>query len=317
VPVRNDAGRLRVGLESIRTASASTPSEIIVVDNGSTDGSASVARELGATVLERPEGAVSSLRNEGAAAASGSVLAFVDADNEIVPGWVEAALDLLGDEQVGAVGAPYSPPAAANWIQRTYDRLRDRPSGLREVKWLGSGNIAVRRRVFEMLGGFDTRLVTCEDVDLCGRIRAKGFRILSDSRMASVHHGDPSTLSAVFRGELWRGRDNVRVSLRSPVDPRSLASLALSGVTLSGLALLLVGPLAGRRAPLMLGAGLVMAGGPIVARATRLLRGDGSPPPTALQAILVASAYETGRALALVVRLRHRRPHTSPAHAHA
>ena len=160
---------------------------------------------------------VSELRNRGGAPRHRDVLAFVDADNEIV-----VRLGLCGDRdsampRVGAVGALCHAPVDGTWVQRAYGYLRGRTEAQHDVAWLGSGNLAVWRQVFDAVGGFDTSLETCEDVDLCHRIRASGLRIVSDARLGSVHHGDPRTLSDLFASERWRGRDNLRVSFRRPV----------------------------------------------------------------------------------------------------
>ena len=79
VPVRNDAARLARCLAAI-TRTAGPLTDIVVVDNGSTDESAAVARRAGAQVLVVPDASVAALRNRGAATATGEVLAFVDAD---------------------------------------------------------------------------------------------------------------------------------------------------------------------------------------------------------------------------------------------
>src|SRR5258706_9361544 len=92
--------------------------EVIVIDNGSVDGSAGCGRAQGAIVMNG-EGRVACLRNGAAKWARGTILAFIDADHEIAPEWVAAALEHFGDEAVGAVGAPYHPPDDANWVQRT------------------------------------------------------------------------------------------------------------------------------------------------------------------------------------------------------
>ena len=315
VPVRNDAERLKIALESVRR-NRTWLLEIIVADNGSTDASVAVARTCGASVLELPELRVSAMRNRAARVAGGDVLAFVDADNEIGGGWSAAALECLAEDGVGAAGQPYEAPPNGSWVQRTYGLLRGKASGHADVEWLGSGNLAVRRQLFVDMGGFDESLTTCEDVDLCSRMRQRGWRIVRDSRLASVHHGDPDTLKAVFKGELWRGRDNLRVSLRRPLIWRSLTSLGLSGVVLAGLALIVVSAVTPAPLPLV-STGLIAVAGVVIVRGTRMLGAavSGTGLRQLWQTVLVAGAYELGRALALVVRLPHRRPHKSPAAA--
>jgi GT2 family glycosyltransferase len=58
--------------------------------------------------------------------------------------------------------------------------LRGRHQGCAIVEWLGAGNMAVEAAAFHDVGGFDARLQTCEDVDLCKRLRAAGRLIVAD-----------------------------------------------------------------------------------------------------------------------------------------
>lgn len=305
IPVRNDARRLLGCLRSIRANPYPDDClEIVVADNGSTDGSGQVARDAGATVLTLPGLRLGELRNLGAKSARGTVLAFVDADNEIVSDWVTSAVTALSDESVAAVGAPYTPPSPATWVQRFYDRLRRHPRGPEVVDWLGSGNMAVRRSAFEAAGGFDTSLETCEDVDLCRKLRSLGHVLMADPRLGSVHHGDPRTLSHVFFGELWRGRDNVRVSLRAPHSWRTLISAVIPVLNLLALAVAAAAPLSGmaRGVTVAALAGLYVVS--IVAlRASLMVDRASSDVP---RAVAVAGAYELGRALALATRAGHR-----------
>jgi Glycosyl transferase family 2 len=314
IPVRDDAMRLRRCLQSV--AGSRYPAdrlEIIVADNGSTDGSDVVAREAGAVVLRLPGLRVSELRNRAVQAARGEILAFVDADHEIVPDWVPSAVEVLRDGSVGAVGASYHPPQDATWVQRLYDALRRHPAGRVDVEWLGSGNLAMRRAAFELVGGFDTALETCEDVDLGRRLRTRGLRLVNDERLRSEHHGDPATLRAVFMGELWRGRDNLRVSLRRPLSWRSLVSMAMPLAMLSALASVAVGVsvtlAAGSPVGLrMLGVGMCGAVLVVASRTGRMLLNQPSRSGADMfRAAVVAFVYELGRALAPVLRTTHRR----------
>jgi hypothetical protein len=304
IPVRNDAARLSRCLSTILANEyARDRVEIVVVDNGSVDASVDVARVAGATVLQLPGRPVSELRNLGAAAATGDVLAFVDADHEIAADWIAHAVeDLTSAASVGAVGTLCEPPANGTWVQQTYDLLRRRGAGTHDVEWLGSGNMAVSRRAFEEVGGFDTSLQTCEDVDLCRRFRMRGYRILQDPRLRNVHLGDPSTLTALFRGELWRGGDNLRASLRGPLSLRELPSVILPVADLGFLALSAVALISGLRFGVTV-AVLALAGilSSALARALRMIvRADRVTPLGCAQAVAVAVTYDVARALALV-----------------
>jgi len=308
VPVRNDAARLERCLASIAITCGDTAYETIVADNGSTDRSPEVARAAGAAVMTMPGLRVSEMRNTAAARARAALLAFIDADHALAHDWMQG-LALLADPAVAAVGAQYHAPVDGTWVQRMYDRLRRHQAGVRDTGWLPSGNLVVRTEVFRQLGGFDTSLETCEDVDLCQRLVAGGGRLMETDRMHSTHFGDPATLRALFFGELWRGRDNLKVSLRGPLTPRELPSIILPIFNLVGLVLFVAGlialPVAG---PEIAAAGFVMLGLVTLLRWAALMRPQASAPFTpgaAVQALAVAFTYTTARSLALVVRTGH------------
>jgi GT2 family glycosyltransferase len=309
IPVRDDAARLARCLQSIVATPHEAGIEIIVADNGSTDASADVARRAGALVVSLPGRAVAEVRNQAAATARADLLAFVDADQEPAPGWTDAAVSVMRDPAIWAAGADYHAPVDGTWVQRTYDRLRAHDPGLRRVGWLPSGNLVIRRAAFETIGGFDTRLESCEDVDLCRRIREAGGTLVSADTLRSVHHGDPRTLRALFLAELWRGRDNLRVSLREPLTLRSAPSIAIPIVHLIALALVLVGVAMAAVGGLPIApAALGVAAALTALRVGRLLS---RVPPSERRwrqlpgACLVAAVYDAARALALVVRVTH------------
>lgn len=308
VPVRNDARRLARCLDSIRASrDLPAPLELIVADNGSSDDPSTVAAAAGARVVHVPGLRVAQVRNRAARVAQGEILVFIDADHEQDPLWIAHAIDTLRGAGVGAVGAPYFAPADGTWVQQTYDAFRRRPAGQEGVEWLGSGSLAVWRDVFEKVGGFDGSLEACEDVDFCKRVRRCGHRLVADARLVTVHHGDPATLRALFLGELWRARDNIRVSLRPPVTLASIPSvlapvlvLALTALSLAGIALWIT---TGPTWLLVSVAGLLAIVG---ARAARMVGHRRLGLLALVQAVAVAATYEAARALALVVRVPHR-----------
>lgn len=315
VPVRDDADRLRRCLESIARNGGSAGSlEVIVVDGGSRDGSGPVALEAGARLLTCPTASVAEMRNRGAAVARGDILAFIDADHEIGPGWTARAVEDLEPPEVGAVGAPYLPPPFGTWVQNAYDAMRRHRPGLHEVEWLASGNMAVRRRDFERLGGFDSTLQSCEDFELCQRLRSSGLRVMSDGRLRSVHFGDPSTLRALFRAELWRGRDNLRAGLRGPITLRGLPSMVIPVLDLGCLGAGLGGLLQPPSGLLLTAGALTTMTALAALRAGRMVaHRSGLKKFGALQAFAVACVYDLARALALVYRAPHHRERSAGA----
>lgn len=306
IPVRNDAARLDRCLASIvRNEYPRNLVEIIVVDNESTDGSANAARAYGAIVIKSTGDSVAQHRNRGARAALGGIIAFADSDHEITGNWIGTAVDALSDPTVAAAGAPCLTQPSPNWVQEQYDGLRSRPVQREDVSWLGSGNLAVKRSVFERIGGFNTSLIACEDVDLCNRITATGFRIVADPGLRSIHFGDPRTLKALFYGELWRGRDNLRVTFAGPRTFRHLRS-ALIPIGVLGLLAATVVAIATGYVLLALSCALAAITPASIKAAYMRKRQMRRGPMAAAQALAVAVVFDLARALAILGGGSHR-----------
>lgn len=304
IPVRNDAARLRRCLASIHANHEAVPIEIVVVDNGSDDGSAEVAREAGASVVPLPHARVSEARNVGAARANAATIAFVDADHVLDSGWLRALRHVLEDRSIAGVGAPYSSPEDANWVQRAYAGFRPKLTRREPTDWLGSGNLVLRKDAFQAVSGFDVTLESCEDVDLCNRLVASGHRLLADPQLRSIHLGDPKTLRALFFGELWRGRDNIRVTLRGRLSAGALPSVVIPVVDLASFVAVLASPWWGWKVGV--GAAAVF----LAMASLRALRMSARLQDRSIgqfvQNAVVALVYDAARALALVFRATHK-----------
>ena len=199
VPCKDEVGTLERCLRSLR---ATAPTCIVVVDNGSTDGSLDVARSLADLVLE-VDGTISAVRNAGAAALPPvDVVGFVDADCEVAPAWLSAGLSALEDADL--VGARTDAPADAPWVARRWAAVE--ATRAHDASRVWSQHLLVRRSVFEQLGGFDESLPTGEDADLSARVVAAGGRVRLVPAMSVVHHGFPRDLRGFLRRELWHTR---------------------------------------------------------------------------------------------------------------
>jgi hypothetical protein len=126
--------------------------------------------------------------------------------------------------------------------------------------------------------------------------------------MVNRHFGDPATLSALFKGELWRGRDNLRVSLRGPVSWRDLPSIVVPMLWLVVTALS-VAAMWSRSATVtgVAAIGLCVLGLATGARAAGMIRRRSVPAGLQwAQAVVVSCVYDMARAMSLVVRATHR-----------
>jgi glycosyltransferase involved in cell wall biosynthesis len=190
-------------------ASTYRPHEIIVVDDGSTDGTVDLARDAGATVIRVADGPAGPAvaRNQGAAAAAGDVLLFLDADVAVHPTTLEQIAALLAaNPDVAAVFGSYDDrPAAGTFVSRYRNLLHHfvHQHGRREASTFWAGCGAIRRKVFESVGGFDEtfRRASIEDIELGGRLRHHGHRVWL-CREVLVRHLKRWTFRSVLRSDI-------------------------------------------------------------------------------------------------------------------
>jgi len=105
VPAHEEADSLPATLDSVAAQTVEGPVEVVVVDGGSTDGTPEIARDWGARVVEQDGSGIGDARDQGAAAARGEWLAFVDADTVLDPEYVESMLSLAEAEDLAGAAA--------------------------------------------------------------------------------------------------------------------------------------------------------------------------------------------------------------------
>ena len=228
VPTRNQVELLQTTIESIRSRTDYDSYEIVVVDNGSTEsGALSYLASLGPPVqVHRWPHAFnySAINNFAVRLSKGEQLLFLNNDIEIVrPDWLTALLEYAQVPGVGAVGAKllYSDGTiqhagvvlkrigvahhAFRWAPREVlgvPRLADLP---RNCSAVTGACMLVPRRIFEEVGGFDEELrVVLNDIDLCLRIRERGYAVIYTPHAQLYHHEGSS------RGRLHPPSDDDR-----------------------------------------------------------------------------------------------------------
>lgn len=208
VPVHDNAASLAECLRAL-AGSAGQEVEVIVVDDASTDDSGAVASRSGARVLRLdPNSGAGAARNHGARSASGEVLLFVDSDVVVEPGTIGRVVRLLEERpDVAAVfgsydKAPGAPGLVSQFRNLLHHFVHQQGDPDASTFWAGCG--AVRRKVFESVGGFDTGTYgrSIEDIELGYRLRDAGHRIVLDKGL-HVKHLKRWTLRSFLRTDVF------------------------------------------------------------------------------------------------------------------
>jgi len=229
--------------------------EIIVVDDGSDDGTPDVASAHGAIVIRNPHSGPAIARNVGVRAASGSIVLFTDADCVAAPNWIEEMIRPLQDDpQVAGTKGVYRTKQrslTARFAQVEFEDRYDRLARQPYIDFVDSHAAAFRREVFLAMGGFDPNFPVAnnEDVELSYKIARAGHKMVFAPN-AIVYHTHPDTLSRYLYIKLLRGYWRIMVYRKFPekmisdsYTPQSLKfEIILACLTLLGALLGIVTP---------------------------------------------------------------------------
>ena len=203
IPAFNEERLIERCLQSISTSLAANikpifTSEIIVVNNNSTDNTANLARQAGAQVVFEPINQIGRARNAGAAGATGDWLLFVDADSVLNPGLVADILRLIEDGKSVGCGSTLHMQGLPWWANWTL-QLWTGTSIL--FRWAAGALVVCRSDAFRDVGGFNQELYAADEIRLSadlkqwGRQRGLQFIILTEhpletsSRKVTLYSG--------------------------------------------------------------------------------------------------------------------------------
>lgn len=186
---RNRAEQLRRCLASVERLTCRHTWELIIVDNGSSDGTAGVVREFASTVdfdvnlVHEPRPGLGRAHNAGVAIAGGEIIAFTDDDCYTEPDFLEQIVKVFEDPAISYMGGRillYDATDARCSIRTDTHVTRIPPGSFIPTGLIQGANMAARRSVIDSLGGFDPMLgpgtaFNCEDVDFVARASAAGF----------------------------------------------------------------------------------------------------------------------------------------------
>ena len=168
IPAYNEENYLPDTLRAVAAASADLSCEIIVVDNESTDKTAQIAKDFGATVITESEHNISVVRNTGAKAASADLFVFLDADTIVPPELFQKIFEAMKDDKCfgGTVAVEYG-EFERKWMKyyifawKFWEKFFNMKQGAAQF---------CRRAAFETLGGFDTSIYVGEDIEFYWRL---------------------------------------------------------------------------------------------------------------------------------------------------
>lgn len=252
VPAHNAASTLGEALDSI-VAQTCTSWEAVIVDDGSTDGTAVIADDYAARdarflVARQPNRGPSLARNAGVALSGCALLSFLDADDAYLPGFLEVQQRFAEEHPGFDVYScdvddlmPDGTRAPCGWRPAGDGVVETRLDDLLETNRLTVLSV-VRREMFERLGGFRASLRYQEDYDLWVRAAATGSRFLHNPRTLALYRQPPARTTEELRCSMLARRqvllDLVRTARLVPqTRARALAVISRLNATAARLEL--------------------------------------------------------------------------------
>ncbi|MFC6797279.1 glycosyltransferase family 2 protein [Haladaptatus sp. DYSN1] len=218
VPVLNDPVGLK---QTLTTLSAQTDPdfEVLVVDNGSTDDTRAVARafarrdERVKLLVETAVQSSYAARNRGIRHARGFLLAFVDANVTVEPGWLEAVVERMGKD-VSYLGCAVEVSSEGReTFAAKYNRLTDLRVAyfVHRLGFAPTCCLVVRTALVEAVGPFDDRLTSSGDVEFGNRVAGAGYQLVYAPDIVMRHPSRTSVRALVKKAvRIGRGKSQLR-----------------------------------------------------------------------------------------------------------
>jgi GT2 family glycosyltransferase len=220
IPARNAArtiGRCLDAAIEVRDRSGSRLARILLVDDGSTDGTLEAAQSRSIEALASGGRGAGAARNVGWRHAATPLVWFVDSDCVAEPEALERLLPHLDDPQVAGVSGTYSIDPRASLLERLiHEEIMVRHAGMpEETDFLATYDVVYRREVLEALDGFDERYLKGQDAEFAFRVLEAGHRLRFE-RASRVMHFHADRLSRYLSVQRAQGYWRVALHLEHP-----------------------------------------------------------------------------------------------------
>lgn len=208
--------------------------EVIVVDDGSTDGVTAIAKEYEVLVItHRKNQGLSCARNTGLEAATGSIVAYIDDDAYPDPHWLTYLVATFLNGDYAGVGGPNLPPANNGLVA---DCVANAPGGPihvllsdQEAEHIPGCNMAYWKSHLQAIGGFDPRFRAAgDDVDICWRLQEEGWK-LGFSPAAVVWHHRRNSIRLYWKQQKGYGKAEALLESKWPQKYNAVGHVSWSG----------------------------------------------------------------------------------------
>jgi GT2 family glycosyltransferase len=220
IPAFNAATTLPDCLTALKNQTIREAYEVIVVDDGSTDGTAEHAQTANVQLIRCPQNrGAAAARNQGIQAARGDIICFTDADCVPQPDWLaELTRPLRQQPNLTAVKGIYATrqrQLVARFVQIEYEDKYDLMARQPQIDFVDTYSAAYRHQALLEVGGFDEGIFYVEDQELSFRLAAKGC-VMVFQPTAVVYHYHSHTLPRYARKKFWIGYWKARFIGRYP-----------------------------------------------------------------------------------------------------
>ena len=216
----NGSRTLQGCLESLRALDY-PDYEVIIVDDGSTDGVCDIAARYPVFRYFRQKNrGLSVARNVGAQLAAGTIVAYTDDDCVVDEHWLRYLVQAMEDQQVEGIGGPNITPESDGWTAKCVAASPGNPSHVmiddHRAEHIPGCNMAFKRDILLGIGGFDGQYrVAGDDVDFCWRLQDAGYKI-GYAPGAMVWHHRRSSVKAYKKQQKGYGRSESMVQFKHP-----------------------------------------------------------------------------------------------------